>query len=106
MVYLKALDNIFGKMEAFTKEILSKVLEVDMGFGVYLNNKEHKIIKAIIIVIKNRVMVFMSGRMDGLIKEILKMIIEMVMDSFMIKINWYIKVIGRMDSKHPINKEV
>lgn len=105
MVYLKALESIYGQMEVFIREILSKVLEVVMGFGVLMKRKELKVIKDIIAMIKNRDMVFTNGRMVGHIKEISKMIIEMAMDSFMIKKGQFIKVIGKMENKHQIEKE-
>lgn len=56
----------------------------------------HKCIKGIIVWIKNQVMEFISGRMNGFIKEISKMIYEMVLVSCMKVINLFIVDIGKM----------
>ena len=71
-----------------------------MDFGALRMNRVHKIIKDTMRWIKNQAMEFMSGKMDGLIKGIFRMILEMVMVSCLIeKEQWLIKDIGRMDSK-------
>jgi len=52
--------------------------------GVKVQNKNHKIIKDIIKWIKNVDMEFILGKMDGAIREIFKMIIEMDMENYIL----------------------
>lgn len=49
--------------------------------------------------IKKQDMVFMNGKMDGFIKEILMTIIEMVTDNYSMEMKLSIEAIGIMESK-------
>ena len=71
---------------------------MDMEFGdlaiILIKN-----IRDIILWIKSRAMGFISGIMDGLIREIFKMTLEMVLVNFMMVINSHIKDFGKMDNR-------
>ena len=102
MAYRKDMVNTHGAIKAIIKETLSKVLEMDMVYGVWAKNPL-RFTKGIIVWIKSQDMEFINGKMDGYIKEILIMIIEMVSESYIMEINWFIEDFGIMESK-PTNK--
>lgn len=99
MGFLKVLDNINGMMVALTKEILSKDSEVGTVYGVSGMESALRIIKAIMQWIRNQVMGFINGKMDGFTKETSKMTIGMGMDNSMMESNVFIAAFGWMDSK-------
>ena len=80
MGFLKDLGNILGAMAAISKETSSKVIEMDMEFGMMLLQVA-KVIKDTICSIKNMDMVFMTGETDIYIKEISLKTSEMVKGS-------------------------
>lgn len=96
--YPKDMVSIFGMIRAIIKETLNKVLEMVMVFGDMVANPL-KNTKDITAWIKNQDMEYMNGKMVGYIKEISIMILEMDLESYMTKINWYIEDIGKMDNK-------
>ena len=98
MDYLKDLGNTHGMMVVTIKVILSKGLEVVMDYGVLVNKMIVKNIKDIIRWIKNLGMVFINGKMDGLIKEISKTTIEMGMENYLMEIYVYTVVSGKMEN--------
>lgn len=104
MAYLKDLANIYGRMEASIKEILSKDLEVAMEFGVFPKPRIANDIKVITVWIKNQDTEYINGKMDGHIKEILIMITEMDMESFTTEVNAYTEGSGIMDNRQKIKK--
>ena len=69
MDFLKAMGNIFGMMVVNTKEILSKVTEMDTEFG--LTKRKFKNIKVIICLIKSMGLEFITSQMTMFIKEIM-----------------------------------
>jgi hypothetical protein len=74
-----------------------------MECGVLIISNFVKVTKAIIKWIKNLVMEFINGKMDGFIKEIFRMIIEMGSVNYLMVKTVFIEVIGLMDNKHKIN---
>lgn len=94
MGFLKVLDNINGMMVALTKEILSKDSEVGTVYGVSGMESALRIIKAIMQWIRNQVMGFINGKMDGFTKETSKMTIGMGMDNSMMESNVFIAAFG------------
>lgn len=80
-------------------EILSKAFEVGMDCGKWDIRKKIRNIKDIIVWIKNLDMANILGLMDGFIKEILKMIIEKDMASYLIIRNVFFKVSGTKEIK-------
>lgn len=100
MAYPKDLVNISGVMEVFIKGISSKASEVDMVCGMpTIISSTVKAIKVIMKWIRNQVMGFINGKMDGFIKEILRMTTEMDSDNFLMKKTVCIRDIGLMVSK-------
>ena len=71
---------------------------MDMEFGD-LAITLIKNIRDIILWIKSQAMGSISGIMDGLIREIFKMILEMVLVNFMMVINSHIEDFGKMDNR-------
>ena len=69
MDFLKAMGNIFGMMVVNTREILSKVTEMDTEFG--LTKRKFKNIKVIICLIKSMGLEFIISQMTMFIKEIM-----------------------------------
>lgn len=67
---------------------------MDMEYGVPVISNMLRVIKVIIQQIKSQAMEYISGKMDGFIKEIFRMTIEMVMDNFLMAIHVCIKDIG------------
>ncbi len=70
MEYVKAMDNIFGLMEVYIKEISAMVKGMDLEYGTMKIN----LILALIKWIKNKVSAFIHGGVSIFIKAILKMI--------------------------------
>jgi hypothetical protein len=100
MVYQKVSANILGVMEVIIKETLNKDFEVVMGYGLRNLKKIVKITKDITQMIKNRVMEYISGKMDGYTKEISKMITEMDLGNYMMEKTACIRDTGRMVNKY------
>ena len=86
MAYRKDMVNTHGAIKAIIKETLSKVLEMAMVYGVCSKNPL-RFTKGIIVWIKSLDMECINGKMDGYIKEILIMIIEMVLESYIMETN-------------------
>ena len=82
MDYLKAMANIFGKMEVLSKVISNRVLEMVMAFGKR-TVKKYKCIKVIMLWTKRQGMEFIYGKVDGVTRVIFKMTIVMDMASSM-----------------------
>lgn len=86
-------------MEVLIVETLNKDLEVGMDYGKWGKMRMTKNIRDIIVWTKNLDMDNILGQMDGFIKEILKMIIDRDMVSFLIFINVFFKVNGAKEIK-------
>ena len=73
---------------------------MDFGLSIIVNQmKVEKDIKDTTQWIKNPDMGFINGKMVGFIKEILKTITEMAMESYLIIVEVYIEAIGKMGNK-------
>ena len=69
-----------------------------MECGMRITPNLVKVIKVIILWIKNQAMESINGKMGGYTKETFKMIIEMGMDNFLKAINACLEDIGSMGS--------
>jgi hypothetical protein len=98
MVFLKDMVNIHGMIKVIIKVILNKDYVMDMVYGDLDKNKI-KFIKDIIVWTKNQDMEYINGEMDGYIKEILIMIIEMGLGNFIMEINLLIEGSGKMENR-------
>lgn len=99
MGFLKDMENIVGRIQVFTKVILSKDFEMDMVFGNF-RKKKIKNIEDIIVWTRKVDMESTNGKMVGVIREILITIIGMDLVNFTTRMqNLHIEAIGQMDSK-------
>ena len=92
MVSLKGLGHTIGKIALIIEEILSKVSEMVMEFG--LIPKGSKAIKDIICLIESMAMEYMIGEMAMYTKEISSRTREVERGSCFIMKEWSITVFG------------
>ena len=98
MGFLKGMVNIIGPMEQSLKEILSKVLEMDMDYGK-VEQEQVRTTKDITCLIRNMAMEYIIGGMDICIKDFGWMIFASEKESYSLIIKSNIMDTGKMEKK-------
>lgn len=102
MGFLKVMVNIIGQMEQSLKEILSKVLEMDMDYGK-VEQGQAKTTKDITCLIRNMAMEYITGGTAMCIKDFGWMTFASEKESYSLTIKSNIMDTGKMEKKSIIN---